>query len=57
MGNDYDDVFLNGLIQHGMLEEAAKSIFEMFSSFIAAGFTEEQAMDLVVRVVVSLIKG
>ena len=37
-------------------EEAAKPLFELFSGFIKAGFNEDQAMDLLKFLIVSMFK-
>lgn len=38
-------------------KEAAKAIFGLFQDFIAAGFTETQALDLVKVMIVTGLKG
>lgn len=38
------------------VDEVAKPLFEMYSGFVKAGFTEEQAIDLVKFMIVSAFK-
>lgn len=37
-------------------DEVAKPLFDMFSGFVKAGFTEEQAMDLIKFMIVTAFK-
>ena len=63
--NDYAKKILNDMFGGGDepkaekkvdMEEVAKPLFDMFNSFVKAGFTEDQAIDLVKFIIVSAFK-
>lgn len=46
----------NNVKTDNAIGEAAKAMYDMYFGFVTAGFSESQAMELLIRIVVMLIK-
>lgn len=55
MGNYEEDEFLSGILNTAQNDEAAKGLYTMFIGLVKAGFTRDEALQLVMTMIKSLI--
>lgn len=56
MPNDFEqDAFLDGLLRSGNLASATKEVYAVYAALVDAGFTENQAMELIINCITTLL--
>lgn len=54
--DNFDDIFRQLSRQDSELEESANQLYKIFNSYVNAGFTEDQAMAILINTLTALIQ-